>query len=912
MTIDIYKHPGAKRSMIPTAEQQAWADEEKIGPRVVRYPRNKDLDPQLMWRGKDEEDLSSLTVNAPPIYIQEQIHPKAIIERLEAESRARKREGEEPDLFGDFNGRPADQKARTEFYEHDQNWTNRLVLGDSLLVMASFAEREALRGQVQCIYFDPPFGIQFNSNFQPRTDSRKVTDGKREDRSREPEVIQAFRDTWRDGVNSYLSYLRDRLLVARDLLSDTGSIFLQMGEDNAHLVRGLMDEVFGRQNFVVQISIQKTGSQTGDFIQSNVDYILWFAKDKAQAKFRRLFLMRSKSALRQADLTTIDRGDFSPYPLTSDGFRETTTVPFEFEGATFHPGALRHWGVTTDELARVGRAGRLVRQKAQIRMRYFHDDYPVQSLGSYWSDVGGATGKVYVVQTAPKVVERCILMATDPGDLVLDPTCGSGTIPYVAEQWGRRWIAIDTSRVALTLARARMMGASYPFYLLQDSEEGLEKENELLPPGKKRLPPTRYNRDIRRGFVYERVPHVTLKGIGANKQIDVIHESYAALIAAQLGELASLTGVSEWTEWSVPRQPRDDWNGEASRVLAEHWGTRRARQLALDESVAKNAELELLFDRPYVDRKRTRVAGPFTFESLSPHRVIPVGEDDPYLAETLEPDRQNVVRFRSQEQTDFGKVVVEHLRRAGVRNTKKDEHITFESLAPRPGDGWVSYEGRYEDKKGKVQRVAVAVGPEYDAVGRDFMVQAQKEALRGLFDVLVVCGFQFAPETDESRFDTRDLIVLKARMNQDIRVGDRLKNTGASNMFVVFGEPDIEVRPVAGQKYEVEILGVDIFDPTTGELRSSADPRDDVACWFIDDAYDDESFFVRHAYFLNGKESDPYAALKRALGSEVDKEAWESLYTATSRPFARPDTGKICVKVINHFGDEVQKVFRVR
>lgn len=909
MTVDNYKH-AEKRSMIPTAEQQAWADEDRIGPRTLSYPRNPDLDPQLVWRGKDAEDLRDLVVDAPPIYIQEQIHPRVLIDRLQRRTARDREEEGERSLFSDFNGRPEESQARAEFYEHDQNWTNRIILGDSLLVMASLASREGLRGSVQCIYFDPPFGIQFNSNFQPKTDSRNVTDGKREDRPREPEVIQAFRDTWKDGINSYLSYLRDRLIAAHELLNERGSIFLQMGADNAYLVRSLLDEVFGRSNFIVQLSVQKTGSQTGDFVQSNVDYILWYAKSKPQAKFRRLFLLRDKGANAAKGLTTLDREDAGAYPLTSDGYRETTTVPFEFEGQTFHPGALRHWGVTVPELERVGRAGRILKQQKQVRLKYFHDDYPVQALGSYWNDVGGATGKVYVVQTSPKVIERCILMASDPGDLVLDPTCGSGTTAYVAEQWGRRWITIDTSRVAVTLARARIMGASYPYYLLRDTPEGFEKENASLPQGKRRLPPERFAKDLKLGFVYDRAKHVTLKSIATNLDVDRIHADFAEHLAAALEALNTEVGAT-YLEWQVPRTVPTDWSAHAVELHANWWRLLRERQAKLDISVRDTAEEEILYDKAAVDRRRVRVAGPFTFESLSPHRVIPVGDDDQYLSEALKADGSLPVRFQTREQTDFARIVVEHLKKAGVRNTKKEEHITFESLEPRAGEGWVSYEGRYTDKHGRVQRVAVAIGPEYDAVGRDFMVRSQKEALKGLFDLLVVCGFQFAPETDETRFDTRDLVVLKARMNQDIRMGDRLKNTGASNLFVVFGEPDIDVRKTATGGYEVELRGVDIFDPTTGELKSSADPKEDVACWFIDDNYDEESFFVRHAFFLNGRETDPFAALKRSLSAEIDVDAWEELHSTVSPSFPKPDTGKICVKVINHFGDEVQKVFKI-
>jgi adenine-specific DNA-methyltransferase len=417
-TVETLTHEEASRKNIPTAEFQSVMHKKEQRPVRVAYERrNRDLDPQLVWRGKDEQDWSDLVTHAPPIYIQEKVHPKVLIDDLLRRSAAGTKAAEDQfDLFADFNGVP-EGNAKTEFYQHDANWTNRMILGDSLQVMASLAEREGLRGQVQCIYIDPPYGIKFNSNFQWSTTSRDVKDTP-DQITREPEQVKAFRDTWRDGIHSYLTYLRDRLTVARDLLADSGSIFVQIGDENVHRVRALLDETFGEDNQVCTLSIQKTGSVTGDCIQSNTDTILWYARSKAQAKYRSLFLERNgKPSAEVRKKTLIERDDFAAYPLTSDGFRETTTVEFEFEGQVFHPGSNRHWGVRTEDLLRAGKAGRILRQDKQIRMRYFWDDFPVTALGSVWNDVGGATGKVYVVQTSPKILQRLILMTSDPGDL---------------------------------------------------------------------------------------------------------------------------------------------------------------------------------------------------------------------------------------------------------------------------------------------------------------------------------------------------------------------------------------------------------------------------------------------------------------------------------------------------------------
>jgi adenine-specific DNA-methyltransferase len=502
-------------------------------------------------------------------------------------------------------------------------------------------------------------------------------------------------------------------------------------------------------------------------------------------------------------------------------------------------------------------------------------------------------------------------MATEPGDLVLDPTCGSGTTAYVAEQWGRRWITIDTSRVALTLARARLMGAKYDYYLLKDSKVGAEREGEIT--GK---PPVDgpFTHNIRHGFVYERAPHVTLKSIANNAEIDVIWQRWQATLVP-LREALNKALKQKWEEWQVPREADDKWADAANKLHAQWWGARRARQKEIDDSIARNADVEYLYDRPYKARGVVRVAGPFTVESLSPHRVLPM-EEDPYLAEALATKGEDVDGRdkpghdgRGMVTTDFAQVVYENLKTAGVQNTKKGEKLILENLRPFASrSGLIAFQSEYKER-GAMKRAAVCIGPEYDTVGYDLVRRAAREAV-DMFDMLIICGFAFAPEVDDTRLNFGNLTVLKARMNQDLRMADKLKATGAGNLFVVFGEPDIEIRTFSDDMLQIEIKGMDIFDPTTGEVRSSTGSNllNDVAAWFVDSDYDEESFFVRQAYFVG---DDPYDGLKRALKAEVDETAWEELNSTVSRPFPKPERGSICVKVINHFGDEVQKVFRV-
>jgi len=917
--IEALKHSDT-RVNIPTEELREFVAEDEKAPRAILYPRDTSLDPQLVWKGKDEQDREGLTVPAVPIYIQEKIQPRAIIEDL----RARAREEQpalQPDLFSDFNG--IEWEDLVDFYQHEQHWSNRLILGDSLLVMNSLAEKEGLKGRVQMIYMDPPYGIKFGSNWQVSTRKRDVTDGSAPDMTRQPEQIRAFRDTWQLGIHSYLAYLRDRLVVARELLTESGSIFVQIGDENVHLVRCLLDEVFGSENFVVTINLKKKGNQKGGSIESITDYIILYAKQKPSMKFRPLYLRRIESG-----------AGFVSDQLTSGGLRKNQNYDYATQGRVFRPASGNCWKIVEAGMNRVRQAERLVVGKGQIRFRKLDSDFGYTALTNNWEDTGGPGEVVYVVQTAAKVIQRCILMTTDPGDLVLDPTCGSGTTAFVAEQWGRRWITTDTSRVALALARTRLMAGRFPYYLLADTPEGLLKEAQVEGRAPA-VPAPKTSGDIKRGFVYKKVPHITLKSIANNEEIDVIHARYEEELEPVRAELNRLL-KKEWEEWEVPREADGAWPSEAGDLLTQWWKLRRQRQEEMDASIARRADTEVLYDQPYEDPKRIRVAGPFTVEGLSPHRMLDVAEKSALAKGNSEAHPGLSITVRGPD--DFGRTIIENLKKAGVQNTKQGERLKFDTLEVYPGD-WIQAAGEYRNSAGKVQRVAVTLGPEFGTVGPELVREAAKAALKGAgFDVLVICGFafdahagetakEFSPEPTPAAPAGQDdgngaggyavaeevrqygkLRVLLARMNPDLAMGDELlKKTGAGNLFTIFGEPDLLVERTDDGKVVVEIRGVDVFDPTTGEVRSSN--TDDIACWFIDTDYNGESFFVRHAYFTGADE--PYEKLKRALRAEIDEAAWETLYSTRSRPFTPPTSGKIAIKVINHYGDEVLKVFTV-
>jgi adenine-specific DNA-methyltransferase len=872
--VDAFRHED-KRVNNPPADSEALVDESVLQVKQLRWKRSPDLDPQLVWRGKDEQDGEDLVVDAPPIYIQEKIVPRVIIENL-------RKAVDRPELtlFEGFDGLSGWEKV--EYYQHQANWSNRMILGDSLQVMASLEEKENLRGKVQMIYLDPPYGIDFKSNWQTRTDKWDIKDGKLEDVTREVEQIKAFRDTWMDGIHSYLSYLRDRLTVARSLLTESGSIFVQIGDENAHLVRDLLDEVFEADNFVAQVCFAKTSSATDQFLSRTSNYILWYAKAKARLRYRQLYITKEVSGAGGGEYRFVELDDgtrlsaveaaenglngrpFRYDNLTSQSMGRTkgegaaSWFAVEINGRSIKPPPTSRWKTNEEGMLRLLIAHRVHARRNSLAYVRYMDDFPALAMNTIWADtaVAGRPGdKFYVVQTSPKVIERCMLMTTDPGDLVLDPTCGSGTTAFVAEQWGRRWITIDTSRVALALARQRIMGAKFPFYLLADSAEGRAKEAELSgqAPGNGTTAG-----DIHKGFVYERVPHIMLETIARNPDIK--------------------EGMSR---------------GQ------------------IDAAIRRHAEVELLYDRPYEDKKRVRVSGPFTVESLAPHK-------------TITPDRSASEKDASQDDASaFEQAILDNLLKAGVQNGRKRERLEFESLMPYAGEH-IQAEGiRKNGTEGTPQRIAVSIGPQFGTVSPEFIRDAAREATRGYgFDLLLVCAFAFDPQAartvaedyapsafasvqDERRIGR--VPILLVRMNSDLSMPNvLLKKTGSANLFTVFGEPDVAIEPT-DDGIVVEIRGVDVYNPTTGEIRSSG--TGEIALWMIDTDYDGESFFVRHCYFTG--DNDPYRRLKRALKVDIDEAAWETLYRTRSRPFARPESGKIAVKVINHYGDEVLQVYDV-
>ena len=914
-TVETLTHDEASRKNIPTVEYQSVMHKEEQSPIRVAYERrNRDLDPQLVWRGKDEQDWSDLVVQAPPLYIQEKVHPKVLVDDLRRQTEAQEKAGipQQIDLFADFNGLP-DEARSTEFYQHDANWSNRMILGDSLQVMASLAEREGLRGRVQCIYIDPPYGIKFNSNFQWSTTSRDVKD-KADHITREPEQVKAFRDTWRDGIHSYLTYLRDRLTVARDLLTESGSVFVQIGDENLHRVRALMDEVLGESNFVAVIVYAKTTGFSGLTLSSVTDYIIWYCRNISSLKFRPYYSTKyaggegAKKYRPASTITALKNSAFdltrlaTSADLTSQGASISSEQEFLFRAKRWTPPAGLHWKTTVFGMGRIAKAERVIEEGRSIRYVRCLDDFSIVPKTNVWLDIGGVQSrtdpKVYVVQTATEAIKRCILMVTDPSDLVLDPTCGSGTTAYVAEQWGRRWITIDTSRVALALARARIMGARYPYYLLADSRAGQIKEAEVTRSAPSEAPT---HGNIRQGFVCERVPHITLKSIANNAEIDVIWEKYQEILEPLRDQLKR-TLKQKWQEWEIPRDADDKWPKEARKLHTEWWKQRIARQKEIDASIAAKADFEYLYDKPYENNKKVRVAGPFTVESLSPHRVLDVDEND----ELIDNVADSKIGYGKVQ--DFTQMILENLKTAGVQQAHKEDKITFSSIAPWPGK-YVCAEGIYfkgDGDTGVEKRAAIFIGPEFGTVSRPDLVAAAREAGDAGFDALIACAFNY--DAHSSEFENLGRIpILKARMNADLHMADDLKNTGKGNLFVIFGEPDIDILDTEEGQIQVKINGVDVFHPNTGEVRS--DGAEGIACWFIDTDYNEESFFVRHAYFLGA--NDPYKALKTTLKAEINQEAWDTLNSDISRTFDKPTSGRIAVKVINHLGDEVMKVFHV-
>jgi adenine-specific DNA-methyltransferase len=861
--IDSFKYKGEKRAHIPSQEEAGMenATETVKHKTEAEYPVNpvvhRGQDPELFWLNKygndDREELLKIDIRS--LYRHEHISPELLINKLYKIKESK--DAQQLDLYELFgNTIQMDELEKVaDYYKYSDDWKNRLIQGDSLLVMASLLEREGMAGKVQTIYFDPPYGIKYGSNWQMKLNSKEVKDGSDEFVSGEGEVIKAFRDTWADGIHSYLTYLRDRLLIARELLTESGSCFIQISDENIHLVRNIMDEVFGSENFVSIISYATTSGFDSATLARNGDYIIWYSKKIENVKYRQLYKpkdiditsgnyrwvmlpngsYRGATAEELRGVKKIPEGSklYQPTSLISQG-ETSSPQDFIFGGKKYVSGKNQHWKTSLKGLERIGEQNRIHVAKNSIRYIRYANDFPFQTYTNFWADT--ATGnftdeKVYVVQTSKKAIERCILLSSDPGDLVLDPTCGSGTTAYVSEQWGRRWITIDTSRIALNIAKNRLTTAVFPYYSLYDKT----------------------GNDIRQGFDYEKALHITLKN------------------------------------------------------------------LANDEKPSE----ETLYDQPIEDKKKMRVAGPFTVETLQNFEPVSPEELDRL------PENESYQQFEER--------IFEHLKSAGVKNGIKNENAVFKRVE-RKASAYLHAEGFYDDAQGKERKAYIHIGPKFGTVSKQAVNEAVKECRSaGDADWLIILGFSFESDISNENVTTSlgSFEVTKVRMHDDLMQDGLMKKDKKAASFVTIGEPDIRLTSVdgAGSPWlaeagggfvEVEILGLDIYDPISDDVK--ARNIEDIAYWMVDDAYDGSNFIARQVFFCGG-DKDEFDKWKKGLSNlasqstkakaektlkiELDDDAWDRLYGFKSLPIPYVKGGKIAVRVISQFGEESTKVLKM-
>lgn len=854
--IDSLKHQTPKRLHIPSKEEEGFETHSDIvaGKKTTEIPLNpvthRGQDPELYWVHKygTEDDQTHLNVDIRSLYRHEHIAPETLIKRLynlkrELSHNTDMFEGELVDtLFGNYQDIEELDKPQS-YYQHADRWSNRLIQGDSLLTMTSLLEREGMAGKVQMIYIDPPYGIKYGSNWQIKLNDRNVKDGDDNALSGEPEVVKAFRDTWELGIHSYLSYLRERLLVAKELLTSSGSCFVQISDENVHLVRCLMDEVFGSGNFFAQINYRSMSPLGQKGIARVYDYLLWYTKDKEQTKFRPIYV--DQHIADESEYVFLDEGNgkykkmkheevcelpkaewskvFKRSVLSSSGYTPSCTFDFEFEGINFKPLSGKSWRTHREGIQKLIQKNRLIALGKNPYFRQYYMDFPLIQLENSWHNTaaGFSEGKKYVVQTNAQIIQRCMLMTTDPGDLVLDPTCGSGTTAHVAEQWGRRWITTDTSRIALNIAKTRLMTATYPWYMLKDEADKVEPKAW----------------DVRNGFVYKTVPHVTLKS------------------------------------------------------------------LANDEP----PETETLFDQPQVDKKKLRVAGPFTVETLQAFEPLP-------------PEALADAGMHAEAAQNFTQRIFEHLKSAGVKNGDRNETAVF-ARVDTLGNEWLHAEGYYQTANGE-RKAYIHIGPQFGTVSRQAVNGAVKEARsRGDADWLIILGFAFESDIDTQQ-STRlaGFEVTKVRMHDDLMQEGLLKKDKKAASFVTIGEPDI-VLLVDGETVRVEIRGLDIYDPVKDEVKARSVA--DIAYWMVDDDYDGSSFMVRQVFFCGG-DHDEFAKWKKGFSDlakqttkrkveqtlkiEIDEEAFDRVYGFQSHPIPAKKGSKVAVRVISQFGEESTKV----
>ena len=869
--------------------------------------------PYLNWAGKAER--TSFQVDTVSLHVHERVDPATILanarNRLKGEAKAAE-VWRQADLFAaPFENLPLRQAL--DFYHHEKGWSNRLIAGDSLLVMNSLLQKEAMAGRVQMIYIDPPYGIKYGSNFQPFTNKRDVKDGADDDLTQEPEMIKAFRDTWELGIHSYLTYLRDRLWLAKELLHESGSVFVQISDENLHHVREIMDEVFGSGQFVSQITVSKTSSASSLTLSGVADYLLWYAKDIGKLKYRSLYNLKEVGAVGASQYNFFEDSSGARWPINSRDLSPSDRVfshgdvrsqrppgdfPVSFQGRTVVPGK-GYWKTGQEGMPRVAKANRFMFVGDTLRYIRYLDDFPVFPYNNIWGDTGTSgfsDAKVYVVQTNASIAERCLLMTTDPGDLVLDPTCGSGTTAFVAEKWGRRWITCDTSRVAITLAKQRLMTASFDYFRLAYPHEGLKG-----------------------GFVYQTVPHITLKSIANNPDIDTIYEAKHPAIATALAALnATLTAAPPFRpaqgarkgkpvtftkgegleEWEVPFDLPDDWPAAAAEPFAAFHAARQAMQAAMDNSIKAHADQETLYDKPELDKTRLRITGPFSVEAVPAPSVLS-------LDDVTAPDQADATVARSGEtarQTQWR----DELVRTGLR-AKGGAMLKITDLQVAPGLSHIHAVGSVAETG---ESIAVSFGPEHAALEQKQVERAIEDAQKLVPKpkFVVFCAFTFDPEAakDIDEMQWPGVTLLKAQMNTDLLTEDLKKAKPSNQSFWLMGQPEVECRKRADGMYEVEVLGFDYFDPRTGELSSGGTKN--IAMWSLDTDYDGRSLMPHQVFFPMAGAKDGWNRLKKTIRAELDEDLLEQFHGTVSLPFEAGDQRRVAVKIVDDRGIESLKI----
>ena len=907
--IEAYDHLGEERLNNPPVGLVNSDTDQDTGRKTYEYDPH--LDPQLQWAGKAEH--TSFDVPTVSLHVHERIDPRTIIEAV------RKRNGAAAEVQGSLFELPEENpplRSAIEFYQHRHNWSNRLVAGDSLLVMNSLLEKEGMGGKMQMVYIDPPYGIRYGSNFQPFVNRRDVRDGRDEDLTQEPETIKAFRDTWELGIHSYLSYLRDRLLLARELLADSGSCFVQISDENVHLVRNLMDEVFGVGNFVAQITYKVTSGFERKLGPRRVqDYIVWYARNREQCKTRRIFEPKDVNEVDLSLYKYVEEAGITR-PLTSEERQNPRVIPSsarlfmtlplhtmgtekreprEFEGETYTPPPNTQWRHTDTLFDAITKIGRVIKEGRRIRSKLYLDDFPYSEHNTIWDDTGPEMSKSYVVQTSRSPIERCVLMTTDPGDLVFDPTCGSGTTAFVAEQWGRRWITCDTSRVSITLAKQRLMTALFDYYDLAHPDEGVGS-----------------------GFKYKTVPHITLGSIANNPDIDGIWEKHQQNLEPLRASLNAAAG-QDWAEWEIPREADESWPEETARLHKEWWEHRIARQQEIDAAIARHAPQETLYDQPLVDNGKRRVTGPFSLEAVPAPAVKPI--DEVNTPEAMPADDTVGRSGETLRQSDWK----DELLKTGIRG-KGGQFIRFARLEALPdlrylhadGESLPNVEGAESVREGgaarNAQRIVVSFGPEHAPLEQRQVEWAIQEAqtLVPRPRVVVFAAFQFDPEASKDIDETNwpGLTLLKAQMNPDLLTEDLKRKRASNESFWLIGQPDVYLHHISRGhhtgKWQVEVRGFDYYNTKTGGVESGGE--DKIAVWSLDTDYDGRSLYPRQVFFPMSGANDGWARLARNLKAEIDEDLIEAYRGAVSLPFEAGEHRRIAVKIVDDRGIESLKV----